>query len=292
MHSSLWLVILSTSVVLCVSFPFNGLQDIPELCLKLNNTFIEEFESLGVSLEEFFNSSQSEYNLNPKTPKAEEIFFNQTHLILKPESSEHYTFRFLMGVWNFTIQFDSSANISSIVPNGTLAELLPMDYHITRYAFPPKIYFYVPENTEEEIFHIIEGTRCKFSFNNDTGADGKEVCWNTPSICRGNFSKCIENDDIDHFCYDDISQEGTKPPTEDTEVHWTEIALSIYWKKLATYFIRENKTIEFHEASLKEWVCREYGGKGITFYCEPKWFYSPGSLYGSLALKTLSGFKG
>lgn len=298
----MWLVTVSALSLLCDShsFHFNGLPNVPEHCEELNNTFIEEFESLEVTLEEFFDSTPSECNLNPKTPVTEDFFFNTTHLISKRgESSKLYTFKFLIldrtckgDDWYLTIQFDSCANISSIIPSGTLADLLPMDYHITKYVFPPKIDFYVAEDTDEEVFHIIEGPRCKFSFNNVTGPDGKAVCWDTPSICRGHFRQCIGNDDIDHFCYDDILQEGAKHLTEDIEVHWTELAQAIYWKDHATYYIHEDKTIEFHEPELIEWLCNEFDGKGIDFVCTVDLTNLTCPLYGSLALKTLSGFKG
>lgn len=301
MFSNWLLVILSAFSLFCECY---SSEHIPEYCNELYSTFLEELQSLGLNVEEFFDTLLPESNWNPKTQVTEDFFFNTTHLISKRgESSEHYTFKFSIvdredwydDLWNLTIQFDSNANISSIVPSGTLAELLPMDYRVTKYTFPPNKDFYFPEDTsEEEGFYAIEGTRCKFSFNNDTGPDGKAVCWNTPRICGGNFQKCMENDDQDNFCYDDILQEGTRPYNEDTEVYWTEIAQDIYWSDPATYFIRKNQKMEFREPVLKKWECHEYGGKGVTFSCtlDLSNYGEPNLKISKLVRKTLSGFKG
>lgn len=289
-------------------FPFKEFEDRPELCKDLTNRLIEDFGAAGVTREELLKFNSSEFSLGHLVnasfssestfkPKTEDFFINSTHLISKRgDPSEHRKFKFEIKdyydekAWNLTIEFDSSANTSSIVPKGSLVQLLPMDFYITQYVFT--------EMTEEgtttfqSMFHLIEGTRCKTSFDKKTGSNGNEVCWKDPSICRGpnKIKECIENDDIDYLCYDKESQKGKKPVNEDTEVHWMEIAWRIFWHKPAVHYIHKDNTIESFKPRPIQWFCLKAEEEGLDFYCRAIPDKRPA--YGTISLKTLSGYSG
>lgn len=278
------LVVLAVSAVYCNSqiFPFSAFENHPELCKDLSEKLYEDFKSSGQNLKTLYERDWSEFRSmklteKPKKPVTENFFFNSTHIISK-RGEPHYTFRFLIGVrdrqprWNLTVQFDSTANISSIVPKGTLEDLLPMDTYITKYVFPEDLVHVQFGESIGSVYHLIEGTRCKLLFNNETVPNGKVVCWDSPSLCRGHYTmkRCIANDDIDYLCLDSISQEGTPfwGHTSDLERHWTKLAGTIYWAKPAIHFIYKNQTIESHKPELTEWMCSESDEEGVDYFCE------------------------
>lgn len=263
---------------------------------------VEKFfkQSGSRSFDDLFEDLKSKFERSKRAIN-QDFYFNSTHLIdQRRRSNRHYVFHFEIGAlecdkkWNFTVQLDSSVNINSIVPTGTLAEILPMDYRAKKIKFvdgPPDY----RGDFEGPTFYVMEGSRCK-----KTGPYDNLVCWDKPSLCRGakgdfwDNKDCINNDDVDHLCYDTESKKGKNPNSKDPqklEVHWAEIAESIYWAGITTHEVFPNGTIRSYDATLQEWKCTQSSVEGVNFFCEPSWKPSCGG-FDTKVLKTLSGFGG
>lgn len=238
MHSiSIIVLIVSVVSVSCDEiFPNNTnlFADYPKLCSELNS-------SMFTMIEDFVSGTQS-------TSKSK-------------RSTQDYTFSFNITHsdvvnLNFSLSLDPGLNVSSVMPNGTLFSILPINYYVTAYEFVNR------SSGFREEFVLIEGTRCKVQYDKKIEAYGNVVCWEKPSFCRGSEIDCINNDDADHLCYDVKTASGQKPVqqgSDNVDHYLVEIGEKIYWRSHLKHFIFEDGTYSTAKATLDKWNCKEEG---------------------------------
>lgn len=237
MHS-ISIIVLIASVVQ-VSFAIfpnhtNLFAEYPPLCSELNS-------SMFSMIEDFMSGAQS-------TARSK-------------RSTKDYTFAFNITQsdvvnLNFTLNLEANQNVSSALINGTLFEILPINYYITAYQFVNR------SSGLQEEFVLIEGTRCKVQFDRKIGAYDKVVCWEKPSFCRGSEIDCIKNDDVNHLCYDVKTNRGRKPIEHDSETadhYLMEVGEKLYWRSHLKHFIFDDGTYSTAMATLNKWDCKEDG---------------------------------
>lgn len=134
MHSILIIVVVMASVLGIGSqiLPSNLFKDHPSLCSELSSTMSEMFKDYNVDPSKLVQRSKREIT--------EDFQFVSSQLLSRRNRSSAFNvFRFQIpkcdDPFNVTLKFDSGLNVSSIVPNGTLLNLLPMEYHVTEFRF-------------------------------------------------------------------------------------------------------------------------------------------------------------
>lgn len=235
MHSISIIVLIASVFRLSFAiFPNNTnlFDDYPPLCSELNTSMfsiIDEFKS-GAHLKS-----------SPRVKR----------------STRDYTFSFNLTEFdvinlNFTLFLEPGHNISTALINGTLFRILPINYYITAYQFVNR------SSGFKEEFVLIEGTRCKVQFDEQIEAYGNVVCWEKASFCRGSEMDCIDNDDVNHLCYDVKTNRG-KNRRDSGDYYLVELGEKIYWRSHLKHFIFEDGTYLTANATLNKWSCTEYG---------------------------------
>lgn len=170
-------------------------------------------------------------------------------------------------VLNISTKIPKNASIKDLMSDGTVRNILPVNYRITK--------FYTKDYVS---FYLIEGERCKAQYDRETKKLVNRRCWKTPSFCRGFLGNCILNDDEDSLCYDVSTQEG-KRPDKPEDIHYSvNIGERVYWNVHMEPGISDYWLIR--------WNCKE---EVDYVFCD---YIDDGDRPHITVLKTLSGYSG
>lgn len=240
-HWTVIVAILSTAVSVWSILPTDPsmFDDHPELC----KTIYSDMMSLRDASRIIPKAAVTE-RLKRKTRETKGDIYNFTFIY------EHDPDKFLNVKLN--LRLDPGQTVASLMPEGTLLNILPINYKLTWYSF-------TLEPNRNDDFILIEGKRCKFQYDRDLKTYREEVCWEKPSICRGWIDECIANDDIDHLCYDTVSKEGKRDSGCSSELYSSDLGEKLYWFTHSSYFIYDDGTYFSANRSLDIWDCQQDG---------------------------------
>lgn len=241
------IVILSAAVSAGNIFPQDPkmFDDHPELCKNIYS----EMWSLRDALKMMSREEITDKMANPRMKRdvAKEIY-NFTFIY------DHDPDRFL----NLNLKLDSGQMVSSMMTEGTLQNVLPINYKVTWYSF-------TNGSEENDNYVLIEGKRCKFQYDESSGKFGDEICWDKPSICKGWIDECIVNDDVDYLCYDTESNDGKRVFDTTVEYSSTDFGEKLYWFTHLSYFIFDDGSYVSAGRTLNVWDCYQ---NGLSVVCD------------------------